>query len=75
MAIRVRLPIPYHKAVRLILPCSLLLAALAIFLSGMVRTYYLDGEMTKSEDEHKFLDTQNEYMEWWLGFPVSSTFL
>ena len=70
MAIRLRLPIPYHKAVRLILPCCLLLTALAIFLCGLVRTYYIDKQMTKNEHEHKLIDAQNEYMEWWLGFPL-----
>jgi hypothetical protein len=70
MAVRLRLPIPYHKALRLILPCCLLLGGLTIFLCGLVRTYYIDEEMTKNELEDKMLQHQNEHMEWWIGLPV-----
>ena len=68
----IRLPIPRHKVSRLILPCGLMLAGLAIFLCGLVRTYHVDQAMTKTQTEEYSSKTVNEYMEWWIGLPVRS---
>ncbi|XP_028414488.1 uncharacterized protein LOC114537620 [Dendronephthya gigantea] len=68
--VRLRLPIPYHKAVRLILPCGLLLAGITIFIGGLVRTHNITGAMPKTVTERRMVKTQNDYLEWWVGLPV-----
>ena len=49
-----------------------MLAGLAIFLCGLVRTYHVDQAMTKTQTEEYGSKTVNEYMEWWIGLPVRS---
>ncbi|CAB4017366.1 Hypothetical predicted protein [Paramuricea clavata] len=70
MAIRIHLP--FYKATRLILPSALMIAGLTIFLCGLVRTYHIDEVLTKNAHEEKMLQSQNEYMEWWLGLPLTT---
>lgn len=55
----------------LILPSSLLLCGFAVFLSGLVRTFYVGETMPRNDDEKKLIQSYNEYVEWWIGIPVS----
>ena len=56
----------------MILPCGLMLAGFTIFLCGLVRTFYIDQEMTEIQTEKYTAKIANEYMEWWIGLPVRS---
>ncbi|CAB3981306.1 Hypothetical predicted protein, partial [Paramuricea clavata] len=65
-----RIHLPHRKATRLILPSFLMIAGLTIFLCGLVRTYHIDEVLTKNAHDEKMLQSQNEHMEWWVGFPL-----
>jgi hypothetical protein len=47
-----------------------MIAGLTIFICGLVRTHHIDEVLTKNVHEEKMLQSQNEHMEWWVGFPV-----
>ncbi|CAB4017367.1 Hypothetical predicted protein [Paramuricea clavata] len=47
-----------------------MIAGLTIFLCGLVRTYHIDEVLTKTVHEKKMLQSVNEHMEWWVGFPL-----
>ena len=60
-----------YQVKRLILPSSLFVCGFIIFLCGLVRTFHIGEKMPTNDIEKKNIQAYNEYVEWWIGFPVS----